>query len=842
MTSSETLTVEPGAKVAPAAASRARPEVRGKFLFVDGKKFYVKGVTYGPFRPDEQGCEYHDPQTVERDFSLMAVQGINAVRLYTVPPRWLLDVALRCGLKVMIGLPWEQHIAFLSPASRQRSIENRVRAGVRQCANHPAVLAYAVGNEIPSTITRWYGRRRVERFIHRLYRAAKSEDPAALVTFVNYPTTEYLQLPFLDFICFNVYLEDRAVLTKYLARLQNMAAERPLVMGEVGLDSRRNGHQKQAQVLDWQISTAFEAGCAGIFVFAWTDEWHRGGFDIDDWDFGLCDRQRNLKPAMASVARSFAQAPFAGVRDWPRVSVVVCTYNGSRTIQQTCAALREVDYPNFEVLVVNDGSTDRTGEILRGERGIRLLEIPNGGLSNARNVGFRNATGQIVVYLDDDAYPDPHWLSYLAHTFMTTDYAAVGGPNLHVPEDCDTALCVAWSPGGPNHVLLTDTQAEHIPGCNMAFRKSALEAVGGFDPTFRIAGDDVDLCWRLEEHGWKIGFHPAAQVWHHRRNTVRGYLRQQTNYGRAEAMLEAKWPGKFNDLGHVSWSGRLYSTGMTVPLVFGRSRVYHGPWGTGLFQTLYAKRPGVLASLPLMPEWYLLVATLLLGLLLGVVWDRALYVWPFFLAVVGISLTQAVLSAVAADLRHLKAAPRRWKCRALIAALHLLQPIVRLKGRLMQGLRPWERSGKHERLSLPRIRQDTIWSETWRSPEDRLADLEAAILELAVRPARGGDYDAWDLEIPGGVLGTVRLVMAIEEHGGGRQLVRLRAWPRMRRNASAILVVSLLVTLLAIAMQFPVLATVFVIVAASVGVLAVGDCAWAMAAYRQAIQSQTQPA
>jgi Predicted glycosyltransferases len=105
---------------------------------------------------------------------------------------------------------------------------------------------------------------------------------------------------------------------------------------------------------------------------------------------------------------------------------------------------------------------------------------------------------------------------------------------------------VAAAPGGPIHVLLSDRRAEHIPGCNSAFRREALEAVGGFDRRFRAAGDDVDLCWRLQERGWSIGFSPSAMVWHHRRNSVRTYWRQQKGYGRAEAILERKWPERYN--------------------------------------------------------------------------------------------------------------------------------------------------------------------------------------------------------------------------------------------------------------------------------------------------------
>ena len=78
-----------------------------------------------------------------------------------------------------------------------------------------------------------------------------------------------------------------------------------------------------------------------------------------------------------------------------------------------------------------------------------------------------------------------------------------------------------------------------------------MEAIEGFDTVYRAAGDDVDICWRIMEKGWKIGFNPSAVVWHHRRNTIRGYWKQQKGYGKAEALLEQKWPEKFNPHGHV---------------------------------------------------------------------------------------------------------------------------------------------------------------------------------------------------------------------------------------------------------------------------------------------------
>jgi GT2 family glycosyltransferase len=529
-----------------AAQPTARVSTRGKFLFAGNDKLYVRGVTYGTFRPNGQGVDYPVEAIVDRDFAQMAASGINSVRVYKAPPRWLLDIAARHGLYVMVGLAWEQHVAFLAERDRPRDIEERVRAGVRECAGHPAVLCYSIGNEIPAPVVRWHGPKRVERFLERLYHAAKEEDPGALVTYVNYPSTEYLQLPFVDLMCFNVYLEERSRLESYLARLHNLAGDRPLLMAEIGLDSRRNGEWAQAEALEWQLDSAFRSGCAGAFVFAWTDEWHvtyldaegrgTGGADIEDWDFGLTDRQRRPKAALDAVRGAFAELPMPRELGLPRVSVVVCSHNGERTLGDCLEGLSALDYPDFEVIVVDDGSTDATAAIA-AESGFSVITTEHRGLAAARNTGLAAATGEIVAYIDDDARPDPDWLDFLAASFRTSSHVGIGGPNVEYPGDGLVSQCVARAPGGPVHVLVSDTEAEHIPGCNSAFRKEALEAVGGFDPRFWAAGDDVDLCWRLRDEGWTLGFSAGAVVWHHARSSLRAYWRQQVGYGRAEALL-----------------------------------------------------------------------------------------------------------------------------------------------------------------------------------------------------------------------------------------------------------------------------------------------------------------
>jgi O-antigen biosynthesis protein len=789
----ELLRAKTETSLAPSDALRERPRVKGKFLFVGEEKFWVRGVTYGTFRPIEDGAQFPPPAVVERDFITMRAAGLNSVRVYTVPPPWLLDLAAANGLRLMIGLPWEQHIAFLDDKTRVRDIVKRVEEYVHACAGHPAVLCYAVGNEIPASVVRWHGKRRVERFIDKLCRVVRRVDPDALLTYVNYPTTEYLELPFVDFISFNVYLESRAQLAAYLGRLQNLAGERPLLLTEVGLDSRRNGEEEQAKTLEWQIEAIFAGGCAGAFVFAWTDEWHRGGYDIEDWDFGLTTRDRRAKPALASVARAFKEIPFIHDQHWPRISVVVCSCNGSETIEETLVALSRVDYPDYEVIVVDDGSTDATASIAR-RHGVRLIQTGNKGLSNARNTGMEAATGEIVAYIDDDAYPDVDWLRFLAASFMRTDHAGIGGPNIAPDADGIVADSVARAPGGPVHVLLSDEVAEHIPGCNMAYRLERLQAIGGFDSRFKIAGDDVDICWRFQERGSTLGFSPAAVVWHHRRSSIRGYWKQQKGYARAEALLADKWPQKYDGAGHLNWEGRLYGAGV-AKCFLSKSRVYHGTWGGSLFQSIYEPAAGIFSALPLMPEWYIIVV--LLGSLaaLGFAWPPLLLLLPIFAGAFTLSLIQAIDAA--ARVPRSQSPSRRFTSRILVAWLHLLQPLARLIGRVRHGQGPWRSAGV-ALGPIPWMRDRAIWSEQWQSCEARLTKIQSGLLRMGATVKKGGDFDRWDLSVSGGLFGSIRAIAMVEEHGSGKQLFRVRAWPKVPGQALFIsFVVSALATLAA---------------------------------------------
>jgi hypothetical protein len=374
----------------------------------------------------------------------------------------------------------------------------------------------------------------------------------------------------------------------------------------------------------------------------------------------------------------------------------------------------------------------------------------------------------------------------------------------------------------------------------MAFRKDALEEINGFDKQFRIAGDDVDLCWRLQKAGGTLGFHPGAMVWHHCRDTIRAYLKQQFNYGKAEAMLEMKWPEKYNALGHLKWNGRMYSPGLTLPLYFRRWRVYHGVWGTNLFQSLHMRSPGLFRSLPMMPEWYLLITALLGVSISGILWKPLLIAIPFLLAAVGVPVAQALMSAAVTPI--VNGSKSRWsriKMRLMIATLHIMQPIARLRGRLRYGLSPWARAGIRL-YAWPHTRTITQWNETWEGPEKRLHSLEKKLREFGARIIRGSAYDRWDLEVRGGMFGSTRILMGIEEHGQGKQLLRFRNWPQVTPAVGGLLAVLLGLTILTLGIQNWGATIVLWSLAFLLGTRVAGDCAAATAAYLDAINSMKE--
>jgi glycosyltransferase involved in cell wall biosynthesis len=571
---------------------------RGKFLFEGERKFRACGVSYGPFAPNSRGERYPEPERAAQDFALIRELGGNVVRTYVPPPPWMFELAAKHELRLMVGMPWPFHMAFLDSRQMSAGIRGTIRDSVTEMRRFADVIfAFSLGNEIRSDIVRWHGARAVSRFMRELYDLGKSIAPDSLFTYSNYPSSEYLDLSFLDFVCFNVYLHREPDFRRYLAHLMAATGERPLVLSETGMDTIREGEEHQAELLRWQTRAAFELGLSGFIVFAFTDEWHTGGAEITEWAFGLVTRERIRKRAFKAVGDIFRSPMPPPLKENPKASIVVAAYNAASTLGECLDSLAHLNFPDYETIVVDDGSSDTTSEVAM-RAGVRVLRLAHRGLAAARNSGIEAAAGSCVAFIDADARADRDWLYHLVETLTRRGAAAAGGPNFAPPPTSALAAAIAAAPGQPREVRAGDDTLEQVCGCNMIVDKAAARATGGFDPMFTAAGDDVDFSWRLNERKLTIANAPGAVVIHRRRPTLAAYIEQQRGYGRGEGLLFRKYPlragGTEAMYGGASWLGGL----------FGGARIYYGAFGRGLFQSVYPTADtSPLLQLPLTLPW-----------------------------------------------------------------------------------------------------------------------------------------------------------------------------------------------------------------------------------------------
>ncbi len=654
-----------------------RLTVRGKYLYDGERKFFARGVSYGPFTPNSRGERYPEPERTDADFTLMRSMGVNLVRTYVPPPNWMFELARKHELRMMVGMPWPFHMAFLDSAEMMTDIRKTISEGVRTMRQFSdVVFAYSLGNEIRSDIVRWHGPNAVNKFLRELYDIGKQNDPEGLFTFSNYPSAEYLDLNFLDVVSFNVYLHREADFRRYLTHLLAMTYDRPLVLSETGMDTIREGEEHQAELLGWQSRAAFELGLSGFIVFAFTDEWHTGGAEITDWAFGLVTRERQPKIAFHALAKDFTIALPPPLSNAPKASVVVCAYNAQETIGACLESLKHLNYSDYEVIVIDDGSTDATARIAK-TAGVRLIQIEHRGLSAGRNAGIATATGRIVAFIDADAEADRDWLYHLVETIMRKDAVAAGGQNFPPPHASALAAAIAAAPGEPREVRAGDDELYQVCGCSFALDKSKLSDPAPFDETFTTAGDDVDFSWSLQERGFKLAYAPGATVIHRRRATIGAYLQQQIGYGRGEAILARKYPNRVG-LGNRIYGG---NQGWIARWLGGGARIYYGAFGRGLFQSIYRGADFPLAlQIPLSVAW-LVIAVLLI--FVGSV-SRASLLLTGVLGLV-MTVAGAIGMAWAAPLADEYSSP---SVRGRLALLNLLGSVTRGWARQLPQLRP----------------------------------------------------------------------------------------------------------------------------------------------------------
>jgi membrane protein implicated in regulation of membrane protease activity len=201
---------------------------------------------------------------------------------------------------------------------------------------------------------------------------------------------------------------------------------------------------------------------------------------------------------------------------------------------------------------------------------------------------------------------------------------------------------------------------------------------------------------------------------------------------------------------------------------------------------VYQQAPGTISYIPLMPEWYLLIFTLGILSVLGILWAPMFWVLPvFFLAQVILFMQAGISAAKSLKTKKYKSRLQYFKFWGLTTVLHIVQPFARLYGRIAHGLTPWRKrgSGYYKRGLLFKNKLSLMhWSEKWKSMEEWLQEIEINLIKTKARVRRSGQYDRWDLEVNGGFFSGCRGLLTIEEHGGGKQLLRFKCSPHYSKT------------------------------------------------------------
>jgi cellulose synthase/poly-beta-1,6-N-acetylglucosamine synthase-like glycosyltransferase len=229
----------------------------------------------------------------------------------------------------------------------------------------------------------------------------------------------------------------------------------------------------------------------------------------------------------------------------PRISIIVAVYNSQSTISKCLESIFGLDHPSYEVIVVDDGSSDRTAELCEAFSGAKVIRLDRGGPSRARNIGVLAARGAIVAFTDGDCIVDGQWLNELERGFIRSDVAGVGGDQRSPADESEMGKRIQEFlkiSGIVTKYIKTDAtfrETDHNPSCNSAYRKVVIEEIGGFDET-QFPGEDLELDLKILRRGHRLIYNPAAVVEHYRPGTYLEFCRMMRRYGAGEWHLVRK--------------------------------------------------------------------------------------------------------------------------------------------------------------------------------------------------------------------------------------------------------------------------------------------------------------
>lgn len=218
-----------------------------------------------------------------------------------------------------------------------------------------------------------------------------------------------------------------------------------------------------------------------------------------------------------------------------KISVIVPTYNRCTLLKRTLESLFRQTYSDYEIIVVNDGSSDGTDEYLQNlasEGKIIYHRHQNSGLAATRKAGLSFASGEVIAFTDDDCVLPSDWLTTIAQKFEQSGVAGVGGATRTGNTHNIYAVAIDCMQNYFKQVINTDGVAvPFLTGNNVAYKRSSLEKVGGPDPRFRMGAEDRDLTFRVAQTGEKLLYDPHLVVEHYNDSTFWKFLKHQYDFG-----------------------------------------------------------------------------------------------------------------------------------------------------------------------------------------------------------------------------------------------------------------------------------------------------------------------
>ena len=201
----------------------------------------------------------------------------------------------------------------------------------------------------------------------------------------------------------------------------------------------------------------------------------------------------------------------------PKASVVVVTRNRDQSLSRTLQALRSLEYPDFEVVVVDNDSTDSTKEVIKQNGAVYIFAPSHSGIGACRQIGVEKSSGKVIAFCDDDCVPSPLWLFHLARRLMSDSrLGLVGGEVINVgfAKNKQHKGRSMLTKHGKCRFVESVEKAEFFGNMNLAFRRDVIEAVGGYDPFFNVL-EEIDLALRIKKLGYRVEHEPLAILEHH---------------------------------------------------------------------------------------------------------------------------------------------------------------------------------------------------------------------------------------------------------------------------------------------------------------------------------------